>query len=410
MLTNVAASLSGLVSRLAGWHEQHSRVAEQALQENLTRLPWVMLGLQPLFGAGLLLAWRGSESADIVNPMGALFSRWVGWIDLGMMVWLGLLLVLMLVRHRVGHINLLTRRLPIILAFNFVAFGVTLSLLSQWGLPSATMYVLACVFVGTLLLIRPSQIALVYGSSYLAFYVGLGLTATSWQVMVVLRFHGFIAMALGLCLSMVLWRRHTVTELLRRQVQAQSHALEVQNAELERQKNLLEQMALHDSLTGVLNRRAFKSQAAIALQRARRDDTGIAAVMMDLDFFKRVNDQYGHPAGDEVIKHMADVLRDSVRDTDLVARVGGEEFILLLPGSNAAAAYVVAEKIRLRVLARPVALASGASLVVTVSAGVAEQRAGQITSVEALYAAADQALYKAKQCGRNQVVLSSSCN
>jgi diguanylate cyclase (GGDEF)-like protein len=165
-------------------------------------------------------------------------------------------------------------------------------------------------------------------------------------------------------------------------------------------------MAMLDALTGLLNRRAFETQAEQAISRARRDGTGLAALMLDLDHFKRINDQYGHPAGDAVIKFTADVLAASVRDTDLVARVGGEEFMVLLPGTSPQAALEVAEKIRQRVMHTPQAVNATEHVDSSVSVGVACFAPGKMCSFEKLYAQADQALYEAKRLGRNRVVQS----
>lgn len=392
-----------VVQQVAEWHSQHSMVAPQALQENLNRLPWILGALLPLFGAGAFLALGGRLGADAQT---AYFAQWVGWLDLAMMALLSFLIGLIHLKNDSLPATRLGRLLPLLLAVVFISFGLTLSILSQQVLPSATMYVLSCVFVGTLLLIRPSWMAVVYGSSYLVFCLVIGLTVSTLHVAVVMRFHGGIAAALGMCLSLVLWRRHTVTELLRRQVEAQSLALEEKNAELRQQQLLLENLAQHDALTGLLNRRAFEVQADMALQRARRDGVGIAALMLDLDFFKRVNDRYGHPVGDRVIKFMADVLRGCVRDTDLVARVGGEEFMVLLPGTSVAAAVEVAEKIRLRVAQASVRVSPDRVVLMTVSVGVAEFLAGHVAAFDALYLAADQALYHAKRRGRNRTEVS----
>lgn len=389
-------------SHLVRWHGEHNSVLEQALLENLARLPWVLGALLPLFGVGLWLSWGNSAQDD---PSGMLFTRVVGWLDLGMVVWLSVLLVLFRFKNLRHRVTPLGRVLPLILAINFVSFGAALSIMSQWMLPSATMYVLCCVFVGTLLLIRPTWMAWVYGGSYAVFYTVLGLSGATWPALQVLRFHGAIAACLGMCLSVLLWRRHTVTELLRRRVAAQSQALQTQNADLARQQKLLEKLAQHDALTGLLNRRAFEVQADQALMRVQRDGSKLCALMLDLDFFKRVNDKHGHLAGDAVIRFMATVLQDGVRATDLVARVGGEEFMVLLPGTSVVAAAELAEKIRRKVQDTPVFVMPDLAVHMTVSIGVAEMAAGQAVLFKSLYLAADQALYQAKRQGRNRVEL-----
>lgn len=387
--------IKNLWQQRAQWHGQHNQVAPQAMQENMARIPWMLGVVQGLLAVGAYLAW-GRNASQTANEIQ--FSYFIGRVDLAMMM--GLFAVLGVLRwcKHAAYMAVLHQWLPVLLALLFVSFGIVLSIASQRVLPSATMYVIGCVFAGTLLLIRPSTMALIHGLSYLVFFYLVGLTASTGSALILLRFHGGMAAALGLTLSLVLWRRHTVTELLQRQVQAQ-------NATLALQKTQLETLSQVDSLSGLLNRRAFTAQADIALNRARRDGLPLAAVMFDLDNFKRVNDLHGHLAGDVVIKFMAEVIQSSVRESDLAARVGGEEFMLLLPATSAQAAMGVAEKIRQRIEQSAVAATPALTLHVTSSAGVAAWTPAQMANFEDLYAAADHALYAAKHAGRNQVVL-----
>ncbi|CAB3929501.1 sensor domain-containing diguanylate cyclase [Achromobacter insolitus] len=158
----------------------------------------------------------------------------------------------------------------------------------------------------------------------------------------------------------------------------------------------LNQASITDPLTGLRNRRGTR-QAVDTLQAA---DTPFAVVALDIDHFKRVNDTYGHTAGDEVIQGMAQLMRDCSRPTDVLCRNGGEEFLILLPGAGAKEAAGMAERLRLKTEARRL---SGA-LEITVSAGVAQWPAGG-ADVEKVFQAADAALYAAKQQGRNRVVI-----
>lgn len=387
--------IKNLWQQRAQWRDQHNQVAWQATQENMARIPWMLGVVQGLLAVGVYLAW-GSNASQTSNEIQ--FSYLIGRVDLAMMV--GLFVVLGVLRwcKHAACMAVLHQWLPVLLALLFISFGIVLSIASQWVLPSATMYVTGCVFAGTLLLIRPSTMALIHGLSYVVFFYLMGLTASTGSALILLRFHGGMAAALGLTLSLVLWRRHTVTELLQRQVQAQ-------NATLALQKIQLETLSQVDSLSGLLNRRAFTVQADIALSRAQRDGLPLAVVMFDLDDFKRVNDLHGHLVGDVVIKFMAEVIQSSVRESDLAARVGGEEFMLLLPATSAQAAMGVAEKIRQRVEQSAVAVTPALTLHVTSSAGVAAWTPVQMANFEDLYAAADHALYAAKHAGRNQVVL-----
>ena len=164
------------------------------------------------------------------------------------------------------------------------------------------------------------------------------------------------------------------------------------------------QAAFCDHLTGLANRRAFFEAAELELDRAAHTPRPLALVLFDADLFKNVNDRYGHPAGDRVLCDLADALRDSFRIVDTVARLGGEEFAVLLPSTGEEAALAGAERLRALVATRLVASEHG-EIAYTVSAGVAvhEAKAGHEGGIDALIKRADQALYLAKERGRNRV-------
>ncbi len=169
--------------------------------------------------------------------------------------------------------------------------------------------------------------------------------------------------------------------------------------EQRREIRRLDRQVETDPLTQLPNRRA--------LQRVLDEhaDTGseLAALILDVDHFKRVNDTYGHDGGDLVLCAIARELESCLRSPDLVARTGGEEFVVLLPRTSPEAAQKVAERIRGRIRRTPIHMAGGASVTVTVSIGCAYGPAG-----EALLAAADQAMYEAKRAGRDRVLLAAA--
>ena len=170
------------------------------------------------------------------------------------------------------------------------------------------------------------------------------------------------------------------------------------NARLHR---IVERQARVDGLTGLANRRQCEDQLASELARVERFGGPLAVVLADLDNFKAVNDRFGHATGDVVLREFARTLDEGIRDVDLAGRWGGEEFLLILPGTDLSGAALVAERIRAARAERVVLSAEGDPIRVTASFGVAAFP--EVQSVEGLLAAADGALYQAKGAGKNRV-------
>ncbi|RZI82347.1 MAG: diguanylate cyclase [Rubrivivax sp.] len=185
----------------------------------------------------------------------------------------------------------------------------------------------------------------------------------------------------------------TLNEQMEDKVKLRTLELEAANRELDRQSR-------SDHLTGVLNRRGFEAQLKLNLASARRRNSPLSAIMVDLDFFKRVNDTHGHDVGDQVIRHLSDTLRQRVRDSDIVARMGGEEFVVLLPDTDAKGAQILAEELVKVVGSRPVPVAGQ----ITISAGVCEINP-KLEDMSEMLKGADEALYVAKRSGRNQAIV-----
>ncbi len=164
--------------------------------------------------------------------------------------------------------------------------------------------------------------------------------------------------------------------------------------------NRIELMASTDMLTGLANRRAFYARLAQLQYRHALDQHPFCLAMLDIDFFKRINDDYGHDAGDKVLRHIASLLQHMARPQDLVCRIGGEEFAILLPDTRLEQAFIMCEAIRNKIAGSP--LPHGSSeLHATVSLGLAQWQASD--SEQAFLAATDKALYAAKHAGRNGV-------
>ena len=165
----------------------------------------------------------------------------------------------------------------------------------------------------------------------------------------------------------------------------------------------LEALAHTDPLTQTLNRRALTVRLTAELERARRYDSVLTLLMLDLDHFKKVNDTHGHLVGDEVLREVALLLQNAVRSVDVVARYGGEEFVIVLPETAEEGGVVFADRIRERVEAEVFGQAEKVKLKLTASIGVANYPSPRVESVEDLFARADAALYRAKADGRNRV-------
>ncbi len=163
----------------------------------------------------------------------------------------------------------------------------------------------------------------------------------------------------------------------------------------------LKELAMVDALTGVLNRRAFLDQADGEWVRHTRHKNPLSCLALDVDGFKKVNDTYGHAAGDALLQHIGALLRATLRATDLPARLGGDEFCALMPETSLDGAAVLAERLLGRLASQPL-IALDQSIASSISIGVAD--AGGCTTLDQLLAKADGALYEAKKAGRARVV------
>ena len=169
----------------------------------------------------------------------------------------------------------------------------------------------------------------------------------------------------------------------------------------------LRQLAQVDALTGIANRRHLIERAEQERRRAERFGQPLALLMVDIDYFKTINDEHGHAVGDQAIRMVAQTCAVSVREIDVVGRYGGEEFVIVLPGTLPEGARELADRLRQQIAAIEIAGADGAPIGVTVSIGFAAFESGD--ELEQLLAAADAALYRAKSLGRNCVVAVTDC-
>lgn len=207
-------------------------------------------------------------------------------------------------------------------------------------------------------------------------------------------------------LSPMFMKGHPLTLCVIRDIserKAAADKLRQQAEELQKLHSTLKELASHDSLTGLLNRRAFHELATQMLKSAHRRKEPAALIMLDLDHFKQVNDRYGHLEGDHVLKMVAEALKATARENDIVARHGGEEFVMAMTGVDEAESLVAAERVR-----TAIAALTDTKCRITASLGVAAftpgvQKRDVAQILEEMLCQADKALYAAKNHGRNQV-------
>ncbi|MGH7469479.1 MAG: diguanylate cyclase [Longimicrobiales bacterium] len=174
--------------------------------------------------------------------------------------------------------------------------------------------------------------------------------------------------------------------------------------ELEEKNTELERLSISDGLTGLFNHRHIFGLLHEEFERANRTSERLTVAMFDLDHFKAVNDNYGHPAGDRVLEQFAEILRESAREIDRLGRYGGEEFVALLPDTGIEDGIVFVERVRREVARRPFMIGRDEPLSMTTSCGVATYPHELIHDPETLVRLADEALYAAKAAGRNRAM------
>lgn len=217
-----------------------------------------------------------------------------------------------------------------------------------------------------------------------------------------------VASAFGLLLMSLMYLRQAQAraaerEKSRQELEQAHGALEQKHSELQKASEDLRIASITDPLTGAYNRRFFFESVPKIVSAATRHHFPLTIVTIDVDHFKRINDMYGHAAGDRVLQALTAICKESLREADVFCRFGGEEFIMALPNTDAAAAGNVAERLRIKVAQHPLEV-KGKPYSITVSCGVSQYREGE-RGIEQALRRADDALYIAKNEGRNRVVV-----
>lgn len=366
-------------------------VRDEVSVENLRRLRLGALLALPVFGGAGLWMLQSAHGSATAAP----WQFAVGGTHLSGMVLAVLLGGLAHGALRRAPTGRLARALPVLAALLVLLLGVALTVFYQWVTPKFTPLVLTALGAALVFYLRPPVSTALFSVAAVAGFLVLPYGQPDPALLASGRVSMVVIPLVSLVLSVLSWRKNAINILLSRSLAQANAALEAKQVELER-------LASHDGLTGLCNRGEFMRRADHELLRALRHKYSTAFILLDLDHFKRVNDHYGHPTGDAVLRHVAHLLASGVRASDVVARLGGEEFVVLLPHTPLESALRCAEKLRLRVQNHPLVTDAG-PLSITVSLGVVEVPPRSRADVAAAYAAIDRALYRAKAAGRNCV-------
>jgi len=375
------------------WRTEHARVTHDDVAINLRRGRVLCPLIAALSLAGVLVL-----AAQLLNDPPEPVARWKWALLLAQFTMAAVMGVFAYLAYllRDAHRAASTRWATWLCIASGMGISAVIAAVDQWVTASITPYLLACLLVAIAVYLRPTASAALFALAYAVFFVAVGMTQSNPEQLLSNRLNGFVATAMAWALSVLLWRNFVTITL-------QTAQLVKAHAELQRRQRDLERLTRLDGLTGLYNRRTFEELTQLELDRAQRQGGATSVLLMDLDHFKRVNDTWGHPAGDAVLQHTATIVNRAVRSTDLVGRLGGEEFIILLPATSVASARLLAEKVRARLEASP-ARFEGVSIAVTASIGLAGTTAPEKRSFKMLYDEADKALYLAMQRGRNRVM------
>lgn len=278
--------------------------------------------------------------------------------------------------------------LPHLVVAVIMAAGIAIVTIDQLVTTNITPFLLACIISGSIFLIKPLVSFVIYMVSYLVYFNLLALTITNQAVLLSNRVNGVNSVAIGFFLSFLLWN-YNRTNIL-------------QKKRIEMQQRQLEQLAYYDSLTGLPNRRLLEIMIERELSAMKRYGHDSIIMVLDIDNFKYINDTFGHPVGDSILKQLAELLKNNVRSMDTVSRFGGEEFIILMPNTSVEGGYAFAERLRKMIMEKNFSVGAK-TIKITSSFGVSSLKDINTRNLNNYYLLADKALYLAKQGGKNRV-------
>ncbi len=300
---------------------------------------------------------------------------------------IGFLLVTHRLKNRIQP-NKTMFLLQYIVVVVIMASGIAIVTFDQLVTTNITPVLLISIITGTIFLIRPITSFILFATSYMTYYYLIALTITNQQILLSNRVNGITAIGIGFLLSLFLWHYNYINITQKRCI--------------EMQQKKLEQMAYYDSLTDLPNRRLYEKLIKQEISLMQRYGHETVLIILDIDNFKKINDTYGHPVGDDILRQLADLLKSNVRDSDTVFRFGGEEFIILMPQTSLEGGYAFADRLRKLIMDKTFSIGP-ITVQITSSFGITSMDDTNSQNLEGYYHLADRALYLAKQRGKNRV-------
>ena len=370
-------------------------ITDEVSSINIHRIYILALVLAPVHIAHVLIFWAqnpGEAGAGNVH-------KWHDWIIIAHAAMLIIVCVFGAIAYFIKRRQKATGKpayiLQVTVCLSYLVFGALVCAIDQLISSNITPYLVACIGIAVAVLIRPVDTLFFYAIAYAFFYYAVSWTQQDVELLLSVRVNGITTTGISLGVAILLWRNNVLAILQRREI-------EMQKIELEEKNKQLAFLANHDPLTGLYNRTQFMEFANKDIIKIRRSGKESCLILIDIDEFKKINDNFGHPVGDAVLKDMAKIITNFIRSSDIPARLGGEEFIVLLPDTELSTGVIVAERIRAAIdghtFAHIVELPK-----ITASFGVAALAVQAKEPFNTSYNAADQALYRAKKKGRNRV-------
>ncbi|MCD8509420.1 MAG: GGDEF domain-containing protein [Bacillus sp. (in: Bacteria)] len=281
-------------------------------------------------------------------------------------------------------------------AILYLLFGVSVTAASQGAISSVTPFLLTAIGVSAILLIPPFVVLINFSIIYVIFYVTIDAYQLAPEIILSSHLNAFTSVAISIGLAHVLWK-NVVTQM------EQRHKIEKQHEVLEAANKRLDFLVTYDPLTKLYNRMKFMDIVNGEISNMKRNGYEGSIIIFDLDNFKNINDQFGHPIGDKVLQEVGQIIINNIGEKDSAARLGGEEFIILLRQQSVEESVITANRLREKIATLPLKTETDATVQVTASFGVAPFIPTGDDPFQTSYSEADRVMYIAKTQGGNRV-------